>query len=491
MIDSDSPLLHFYPEDFRLDYNEKKKDWEAIVLLPFIDEELLLNSIKKFYNQLDSTEQIRNQYLPSLCFRTTLKLQSIGNSLEINPYFPPLKETRAICKEFSIDYYQLDKLEIKHDRFEEKHMIIFPKFPVLNVLPYKYGYKTNAVNLFETRSKSTTLVLNLINQSNSDCITYNNQWNPKDENPSLPFQIININLLIERYLGKCLFVNWPHFQYGIVCAISDYRHLYTWSNIPGGSYFYNQPIVNERNYTQTPIYVSYYPFEIINDHKKAIVQIYTLNDIESQMEYIKAININQNYENQQGISIGPIPILLYVSPLIGYRTKALSTTDKCQTTMCFSNQALAYPLQTTLFKLPNYKSNIEQIPKTINDYFKINDPIFALQSPYYSSLGYVQQINKDNHGKYTISCQMGSSDIVNQPDIHHLVTKLNGYQLQYFTAQEIASRLKIIPCVISKLTGKINVIGANKARRRANPTNIGLSWKVNNPIKQVNNHFNI
>jgi 5'-3' exoribonuclease 1 len=493
MIDSDSPLLHFYPENFELDQNEKKQDWEAIVLLPFIDEELLLNSITKFYNQLDSNEQIRNRHLPSLCFTTTNKLQPIGNSLEMNPYFPVLKETRAICKEFSIDYYQIDIHEIKYGRFDDKDMFIFPKFPVLNVLPYTYDYKNNAVNLFESHSKSTTLVLNLINQSNSDCIKYNNQWNPKDEKLSPPFQIDNIHLLIERYLGKCVFVNWPHFQYGIVCAISDYRHLYTWSNIPGGSYFYSEPINTEnnqnfRNYIQTPVYVTYYPFEISTDNKKAMYNTYVFNEIETQIEYTKAININKNYENRQGVSIGPIPILLYVSPFIGYRTKCSSTSDKCRITMCFSNQALAYPLQTTLFKLPNYKSNLEQIPQTIHDFFKINDPIFALQSPYYSSLGYIEHINKDNHGKYSISCRMESSDIVNQPDIHHLVPKLKEHQLKYFTAQEIADQLKTIPCVISKITGKINVIiGGDKRRRRANPTNIGLSWKVNKPVKQVNN----
>jgi 5'-3' exoribonuclease 1 len=491
MIDLDSPLLHFYPEHFQLDQNEKKQDWEAIVLLPFIDEELLLNSITKFYNQLDSNEQLRNQHLSSFCFRTTSKLQPIGNSLGTNPYFPTLKETRATYRECPVGCYELDNLQIKYGRLEEKDLINFPKFPILNVLPYKYAYKNSAVNLFETRSKYTTLILSLTNRPDPDCITYNNQWNPKDDNSSPPFQITNIHLFIERYLGKRVFVNWPHFQYGIVCAISDFRHVYTWSNIPGGSYFYSEPINTEqnqdfRNYIQKPINVSYRPFEISNDqNKKAIYQTFSLNELETQMEYTKAININRIYEHRQGVSIGPIPILLYVSPLIGYRTKCFSTSDKCRTTMCFSNQALAYPLQTTLFKLPNYKDDSEQIPQTIKDYFKVNDPIFALQSPYYSSLGYVQQINQDKHGKYSISCQMESSDVVNQPDIHHLVPKLSEHQLQYFTAQQIADQLKTVSCVISKITGKINVLGENKRRRRANPTNIGLSWKANKPVKQV------
>ena len=495
MIDPDSPLLPFYPEDFQLDQNEKKQDWEAIVLLPFIDEELLLNSITKYYNQLHPNEQIRNQHLPSLCYKTSSQLHPIGNSLENNPYFPPLKETRASCKEYPVDYYQLDSSQIKYNRFQDKDMIIFPKFPALNVLPYQYAYKHNAVSLFETRSKEPTLVLQLTHRPDSDCITYNNEWKAKDENSSSPFQITNGKLLIERYLGKRVFVNWPHFQYGIVCAVSDFRHLYTWVNIPGGPYFYFEPTDNQenqdfRNYSQAPLYVSYRPFEVSTDNNKPVVwEFYPFDENHVQIEYTKAININRNYENRQGVSIGPIPILLYVSPLIGYRTKATSTSDKCRTTMCFSNQALAYPLQTTLFTLPNYKSEYDQIPQTIHDYFQTNDPIFALQSPYYSSLGYVQQINQENHGKYSVLCQMESSDIVNQPDIHQSAQKLAGYQLRYFTAQQIADRLQTPPYVISKITGKINVIGENKRRRRANPTNIGLSWKVNRPVKQVIKYF--
>ena len=221
MTDSTSPLLSFYPEHFELDQNEKKKDWEAIVLLPFIDEKLLLNTITPCYNQLDPIDANRNRHILSLSFRTTANPQPIGNALGANPYFPTLKETRATGREFA-----MEDVQIKHGRFDEKDMVIFPKFPVLNVLPYRYAYKNGAVSLFETRSRETTLVLSLNHRPDADCITYNNQFNLKGENPSPPFQITNTHSLIERYLGKCVFVNWPHFQHGIVCAISDFRHIY-------------------------------------------------------------------------------------------------------------------------------------------------------------------------------------------------------------------------------------------------------------------------
>lgn len=491
MTSSESPLLSFYPDDFKLDQNEKKRDWEAIVLLPFIDEELLLNTIGRYYNQLKNDEKAMNQSRPSLCFTTGAKLTPIGNSLPTNPYFPPLTETRAVCREIHIDFYRPDHLQIKFDRFDERNKVNFPKFPVLNVLPYKFDYKTSAVSVFETSSKGTTLVLRLTRQCDSDCINYNNDWNPKDENTAPPFQITNQKLLIERYLGKHVFVNWPHFQHGVVCAISDFHNLYVWSHAIDGVQFYfdladNAENIDFRKYTQTPIYVSDYPFELsIDSNKTATYRTVKLNEVQTQIEYLKALSINGNYEKRQGISIGPIPMLLYVCPLLGYRTRSSSSTNKCRTTIRFSNQALAYPIQTTLLKVPNYKYDGNHLPQTLNDYFKTNDSVFILKAPYYSSIGSVEQINQDNQGKYSISCQLKSFNGNDHPDLHQYQQRLESFQLQYYTAQDVAAQLKTLPCVIGKLTGRVGVTAQNQ-RRRANPTNIGLAWKNNRPVKQVN-----
>lgn len=41
-----SPIKDFYPKDFDLDMNGKKQDWEAIVKIPFIDQDRLLKAMK-------------------------------------------------------------------------------------------------------------------------------------------------------------------------------------------------------------------------------------------------------------------------------------------------------------------------------------------------------------------------------------------------------------------------------------------------------------
>lgn len=38
MTSTSSELIDFYPEDFKTDLNGKMNEWEAVVLIPFIDE---------------------------------------------------------------------------------------------------------------------------------------------------------------------------------------------------------------------------------------------------------------------------------------------------------------------------------------------------------------------------------------------------------------------------------------------------------------------
>ena len=38
MVNEDSPLIDFYPTLFETDLNGKQHEWEAVVVIPFIDE---------------------------------------------------------------------------------------------------------------------------------------------------------------------------------------------------------------------------------------------------------------------------------------------------------------------------------------------------------------------------------------------------------------------------------------------------------------------
>lgn len=89
MKSNDSPILDFYPTDFKLDLNGKRFSWQAVVLLPFIDEERLKNALSAVYPGISSKSKKRDKTRSNLIFvRTThtigVTIRSMYLRLEMN-----------------------------------------------------------------------------------------------------------------------------------------------------------------------------------------------------------------------------------------------------------------------------------------------------------------------------------------------------------------------------------------------------------------------
>jgi 5'-3' exoribonuclease 2 len=61
MTDDDSPIKHFYPEDFVVDLNGGKFKWQGVALLPWINADELLAAMATKYPLLTEEEHSRNQ----------------------------------------------------------------------------------------------------------------------------------------------------------------------------------------------------------------------------------------------------------------------------------------------------------------------------------------------------------------------------------------------------------------------------------------------
>ncbi|EPX72136.1 5'-3' exoribonuclease Dhp1 [Schizosaccharomyces octosporus yFS286] len=68
MTEADSEIIDFYPEDFVIDLNGKKFEWQGVALLPFIDENRLLSAVSRIYPSLSEDEARRNTSGSSLLF---------------------------------------------------------------------------------------------------------------------------------------------------------------------------------------------------------------------------------------------------------------------------------------------------------------------------------------------------------------------------------------------------------------------------------------
>ncbi|XP_046579788.1 5'-3' exoribonuclease 2-like [Haliotis rubra] len=60
MEEPESPIIDFYPTDFKIDLNGKKYAWQGVALLPFVDEKRLKEALKSVYPDLTAAERKRN-----------------------------------------------------------------------------------------------------------------------------------------------------------------------------------------------------------------------------------------------------------------------------------------------------------------------------------------------------------------------------------------------------------------------------------------------
>ncbi|KAL0208137.1 hypothetical protein P9112_010724 [Eukaryota sp. TZLM1-RC] len=93
MLTSSSPLADFYPEHIILDKEPNKPLWQAVVLLPFIDEAVFLQAIEEnnCFERMDKEDKLRNMLHPNLLFvHKDHKLAStiVAASVAETPYEP-------------------------------------------------------------------------------------------------------------------------------------------------------------------------------------------------------------------------------------------------------------------------------------------------------------------------------------------------------------------------------------------------------------------
>ncbi|XP_016944288.2 5'-3' exoribonuclease 2 homolog [Drosophila suzukii] len=97
MSNPESPIIDFYPEDFKIDLNGKKFAWQGVALLPFVDEKRLFKALVPYYDQLTGEEVKRNKRGDNYLY--------ISNE---SPHFKKVKKIsdksdESVCKAISFD----------------------------------------------------------------------------------------------------------------------------------------------------------------------------------------------------------------------------------------------------------------------------------------------------------------------------------------------------------------------------------------------------
>ncbi|KAI1328751.1 exoribonuclease 1 [Xylariaceae sp. FL0255] len=160
MTDLKSPIIDFYPRDFELDMNGKKMEWEAVVKIPFIEEDRLLSAMGPKNELLSPEEKARNGFGVSLKFTHDANVNFAYPSSMVG-IFPDIPHCR--CVENIFDLPTTEGLDLYVGLVEGAKLgaEALAGFPSLATLPYNAALGFHGVNVFQQDSRNESMVVTL------------------------------------------------------------------------------------------------------------------------------------------------------------------------------------------------------------------------------------------------------------------------------------------------------------------------------------------
>lgn len=206
MTNPDSELIDFYPTNFETDLNGKKQEWEAVVLIPFIEEERLLKTLQKCDVELSAEERARNVHGPMYVY--TYASTSQG-SVDGPGTFPSIGHVMCNEKKIFREEIQVpkDKLVLGPSKGTFTN-VYYSGFPTLKHLNYTSVVKKQSVKVFDQPSRGDSMII--VVSANEDEL---------DAPPT--------DVLAKQLIGKTVHVGWPHLIEARIVKIADNMNVYT------------------------------------------------------------------------------------------------------------------------------------------------------------------------------------------------------------------------------------------------------------------------
>ncbi|GIY13515.1 5'-3' exoribonuclease 1 [Caerostris darwini] len=423
MCENDSQLIDYYPDDFTTDLNGKQQEWEAVVLIPFINEKLLCKCSEIADKYLTEEEKKRNSHGPHLLY--TYNDKSSGAQPSFLPgHYPPTNDVHIKISEIPQDFFRLPpKMLVKglcKGVVMDKFII---GFPTLRTLKHSAILKSEKVQVFQMVSLKDNMMLKIEEITEKD-----------------------VNKICEKILGKIIYVGWPHLREALVMEVTDGVTRYFCDKSSRNLKFVEEKMINE-------------------DHK-----IW-----ERQIEVIE-----ENSYRRWGIFVGVTKVLVHVKCLSGFKY-VLTNDGEIKKEKQFDNNLTNYALQTTVSNVEAFSPDVEKT-KTIKDIFQINSVVFVLTLQHYGTIGKIIDCDTlKNKGNIIVDIESTS-----EPDLLPVIQNQDELMLEHFMPAYIAAQqLGMQPHFISRITGTFLVQTSPKGSSSPNRVNIGMNLKFNHRNEEV------
>jgi len=264
MTSDSSPIKEFYPEEFSVDMNGKKNSWEAVVLIPFIDQDKLIAELKKRENLLNDEEKQRNQFRDAILYKYNEKFTAMCES-PLPVFFPNIAECHTQAKAFKQKRLTSKEVvkEISQDSLLGKSLL--GGFPCFQSVPFTPSLELHGVKVFNSESQKESIVLNVVDLFK----------NKSAENIAIDM------------LSRSVYVDWPFLYEGYVVSIMDENYEY---------YFNNGDAKNHKNLNKR---------QLSERDKASFIQ--------------SSLTLEHNYSKKMGVVIGSVKYIAKVALLKGMK----------------------------------------------------------------------------------------------------------------------------------------------------------------------------
>ena len=206
MTDEKSPIKDFYPREFSLDMNGKKMDWEAVVLIPFIEEKRLLDAMEMKNHLLTDEERGRNKIGYAIRFVYDPKAHFTYPSSRVE-VFPNIVGCRCVMNHFEMPSTEGLAYRVGLMDGAKLNVEALAGFPSLAILPYSSAIGFHGVNVFGQESRNQSVIITLSDAHMRAKIEY-----------------------AKEKLGKKCFVGYPFLQEVKIAKVSDELFYYVFKN---------------------------------------------------------------------------------------------------------------------------------------------------------------------------------------------------------------------------------------------------------------------
>lgn len=397
VTDTNSPLIKNYPQEFELDMNEKQQDWEAVVKIPFIDEQELLKAADECSLLFSAQDKARNIHGPHIKFTYSPDPQPAFSSPY--PFLSNILSNHAVIEEIEKDRYRISSHVVRKGLCPGVRLDVhFPGFPTLKFIEHSARLKAEKVRVFEMCSNGDNMILEIMSQDPGDMLQ-----------------------LAMRTLGKAVFVNWPHLMEAKVMKVTDFNKIY-----------------------------------LMKEKGKGVIAIHaeSLEQDDSKEITSQLTTVSRLYKERKGIILGRTYAMLIVQPITG-RKYIPSSNGTLTLEKQYSVTPMYAPLQTVVMDIAVHDSEFQRF-KTVEEMYPVGTRCFVLAPQYYGQPAVVlEPPAKDAliRVKITVSQE---PDMTEVKEREHEVLQ-DEYQTNYVMAQ----KLGISGHVLSRFLGCIFIKRGN------------------------------